>query len=1030
MGEWDSSHIILCYDYLRQTNNENIQYATNWLGSLYESPEAYMLLLELFPSLSSEYRRHVIIGISQCVRLTWPLLEHETKEEIMNSFLGLLLIENAWIARSDIIYMIQLAMERTLLYQLLDFIYRIADFENETRIEIALLCATVVKSSELEVLVAKKFNEYTTRLLERGFQSEESSLRIVALHYMLLSPSFDSASFVDDLPFFWEKSVELIDTVSSDKDIFRRVIKLFNFGLQERRFEFDPIPLIEKSLTLINSGQIDTETMIYVGNLFQTICQFYNERILESEIVSDVLLVLLDIQASFFEPDDSISMSAVDFLVSAFIALFNSAEVLSMFWKGLSSLTSSSSGLFAVLCSLCSAFQCNPAFFLDKLDDLTDIILACIESTSILLIETAVHCSCTFLKVFQNENDEITQQIIRASFHAVYKYPSSDNISSFTEIIDLSRQSDDIFLEAFSLMSTIVYENEPVLQAMAINCMSSLAYWSSIQIHVYFNVFVQIMFDILNSTSESSEFLKGYAVDCTVRVASVVGTLFNDFVEEFLDYCMNNLNQEGMVLSLSCFAALETLAENYPSSFNRVIDDIMPLLLDRASKDFSPDYRSILLEYMESSDPENIDLIDAEFAPNFSSSAIALRLFSVIIKNHKYMCYQYSAHLIKCCEIHGFSVSKQCLCASSVAISNLALALDYVDESSFYVASLSVRMAHVLLAIIPEPSSDSDLNANDCETIVEAFHAASTIVDQLDYDSMGICIKPLLDLSKTYISIISKDISISLKFSSVIESISTFISMMISSSATLAPQLLQDFFGLFTELTQNSAPQLRSISLRFASEMISAASSELDQPFINYMLQISLQVASTEDERYSFSCIRVISELFPDLVLPYSEDLYEICIQKLSLPVQKTERFLMMRDNCVSAFGELCMNVFGDEYQISDYIELVLAACPVVIDFDVSENTANFYFWLYNKVGSLYQYHFLRVLVLIFSNPPYTVSSMRYMETTLTQMYLLCSDLIKNVDPDFQMCSDFLNGDQNRLEFLRNSIRGRGVSIL
>ena len=108
-----------------------------------------------------------------------------------------------------------------------------------------------------------------------------------------------------------------------------------------------------------------------------------------------------------------------------------------------------------------------------------------------------------------------------------------------------------------------------------------------------------------------------------------------------------------------------------------------------------------------------------------------------------------------------------------------------------------------------------------------------------------------------------------------------------------------------------------------------------------------------------------------------------------------------MRDNAISTLSLFGLNVIGDDIDLDEFLPPFLNALPLVIDYSENESVMEFFLWLFNKCQDpIYYELFLRVLIVLFSNPISVLNKLQLTPQLQTSLLNLLLKLIeKHPDP-------------------------------
>ena len=991
----------------------NLEENTEWLIQFTANPESLDFILNIIPQFPTNvHRLFLIIQLQHCIDNTWKFREMDEKLGIFTRILELMRNEADLLNRNNILYAIQKAFQPELFDVLILFIQELASSSVPNDLEMAIMLMTLLR-------LDWRTSELMFNILDAGAVSENLEVRLSVFYYILYTPIEDPQvieALSQKIPDYWEQIIPIFEPLCNTPN-YLNVTKYFNFACSSScRFRLNVIPLLSKILELARNEGDDTDKLLAYMRIVETIIVNYTDDVLESGLVQDLIEVLILASCSLFQPDDSLAISLAHFFEKSFTILCTkSHEILEYIYSLFDQLETTNNSHFVIVRSFAAMLKCSKDFFLDKLNDIAQVLVGGMSSDSLLLVEGSVSATNSYMEIFASENDELTVELTSAVLAAATSTPTVDIVNAFAQILELSKQTDALFDETFQGAVDLISSNEiPVLQQAALFCLMTLAKFSSLKISVRLPEFTQVMFEILGETDETADILKPIAVECLHIAANNLGSEFDPYAPTYLEYIVSNLGSEGVELALTCFSALELMAERYPDDFRQVSEDVIQTAINKASHDPSPRYRKELFKNIDTNEGDGVN-IEEEFEPIFQESATALRLLSVLVKIPEFL-PTLRTLILRCCVTQSHSDSVICRSAAVYAISNLADAISSPSEEP--PETETTQMANVLLTVILPPDEMNKIN-----DAAEAYTAAAHVVDVLEYQAFGRYINTFLTLAKSYLEYFLEHKTILPNVSETISAISYFISNVAASARSKASQMLQQFVALTPSLVSSGESELRTFALKFISDLIPVSSESIDESFKASSMEISLQIADEDIDKNAFICIRVIAKAEPELAESSAEQVYRICMEKLQMPVTKTDRFYLMRDNCVVTFGEFAMNVFGDRVDYHDYIIPCLSALPIVMDYETVEDAVNFFFWLFERGGGEFPEQFLQVMVVLFAVPPHTFSHMGISAITVSRMKQLCIQLLSTFSNQDEIVSSILEEDADRIQYFTNAIQ-------
>lgn len=998
-----------CIGFIRSgESTESVREATEWLMNFYQEPTAIQVLLTICTTFPDPImRRFLCVAMKQCVNNSWIYFDEKSKSDVLLALLNLFKGESDYNNRQNILHIIQLKMNSSYYSVFIPFLQELSQSGN---LELTLSLCPLVDVSEMEESSVPSAIEFLLTQIDQGFASTEILTRYAALFYLYL-PNCRTDLILDRIPRYWELALEIFQPVYEQKELFTRVASLFNFAVNFQKFQIDVLPLLKLCLELVKLPGNDSFLLLEFTTIIESICTQYTEIVVESEYVEDIIQVFMLISIPLFEPDDSLAISQANFFEKTFNCLCQYQQPMEYLYSLFGQMESTPANHFIIIRSLASVFYCDRNFFLDKLNDICDVLVGGMQSDSLLLVEGSVSAVDTFLDNFYDDLGDLAEPLITAVYETAAKALTVDVITAFANILDKTNQSDFIFDAAFEFLCNVISEGEIVLQQAAINCMNMLVRSSSIKISSNLDDFMKLMLEIMNSSSEVADLLKPHCVECVHSAANNVGSEFDPYASVFLEFIVANLTNENSDLALTCFQALELMAIRSPEPFMQVVDQIMSKVLTLAATDPSQEYKQASFA---SATDEDLAVVESQYLALFKHSEIALRLISILTKMSPDLTERFLTHTLQCASIQSQSCNSDCKCAAAFAVTCIADALASPDSEP--PEATTVQMSNIILAVIPNAEESPE-----SKEAIDGFSAAAHMIDVLDYQSFGSKTRELIDTAMRYITYLtaSSDRQLVSQCQDTLYSIRSFISMVAASAGPMAFNLLQNFMPVCTELITTNVPQLRSFGLSYFTAIISTCAQSFDIEFKKNLMQTAMQIADEADDSDAFIFIHQVARNEPALIVDFSDDIYNICMKKLTLPISNTDKFYRMRDNCIIAFELLVWKVCVDKYDINEYIDACISAMPLVMDYEYITEQIEFFYWLYERADQSYKESFLQILVVLFALPKHALDNMKIPVQYITNLINFMRELINSFPNADELISTFLENDQERISYFQ-----------
>ncbi|KAH0795560.1 hypothetical protein GPJ56_000439 [Histomonas meleagridis] len=1013
------SIISECYYYLHEgTDNERIRCATEKLNEIYSNPLSIYILIRYYKASANNpsLRQSAIIGLSKAIPLVWNMISIEIRTQLFHELLNLLVKESVWINRRNLVDVIQIAMVDTFDEILISFLQQAIQIGADAYLEISLILSTLIDPSRSQ----KDYSPFIplfTEMLQKGINSDQPEVRLAAFYFMVHTNLFPKHIFFAPPSVAWDRYIEILDKYVLNPPELHRLIDLFTYAINEKIYEGDPSLLLIKCMSYFSiEPSLSYQVLNLIQSLIQCICFSFTDFIINSEYFIPVIQMHMVFSFRLFEPDDSLFLTNANFFEPTIQKICNSPQTVAQIWELCSNNCQSNEGKFFFVRAIAATF-CNAAdFYVQKLGEITELLKLGIMSNSNLLRDASARTADEFVNFFTFESDELSLLLVPIVISACQTHVSADLLTVLSRLLYKTKKTDEFFDATYPFLINCLVNGPPDIQTASLPCIASLARWSTIKISIYFDHLLQHLREILNSTSDSLEHLKSAAVDCISNVAEVIGNSFKPYIEEFCRFFHRNLSSKDVGLSVSCLQALIVISNYYSEYIPIAILPILEFLVQQSSIDHTEEYLSNL----------NNQQIETEPTMVFNISALSLQLLSILVANRYDMFPQLGKTIIDCCNLHRNSYSNDCRCSCAIAISNLAYALSKFDENVSHInhekqSDMVSKFSYILLSML-------SIN-NDMEVNYEAFNAAYSIIWWLAYDVLENSMNLYMECVKTFL--LSEKVRAyrpSDHRRDIFDAILNFLNSICESANNQSPQILSILIEPFMLYINQPILRFRSYAMRFFGSLVSNAPETTDLQLQINTIEFAVAMCQNDLDYSSFYTIRKIALKNPKLLRNYSSQLYVILLEKMKMPFIKTERMLMMRDNCVSAFIAMINENLFENINIDEFLPVALMNLPLTIDYELNNcNDSNpitkFLTQMYNAAQSNYSEQFLRVLVVLFANPfSVIMNDMHIKMEDYAAMREMMLDIMSRLQNAKELCAEFVENDQSKLQFLQEAI--------
>jgi len=1000
------------YFYLRQQDNDLLLLATKQLEILYQKPESIGLHVQMYNnSTDPTERQHAIIGLKKSVDLCWPLLDISEKIPIFSTFLELLVNEPVWINRRNLIDLIDKAILPEFSPSMIEFIELEGSNNNEAHLEISLLLSTILPDGTIEFSGNSHYSEFFRSIVERGLDSRQPEVRLASLHFLIHAKLLrDNSGFIisdENMFHYWNHCIEIIDPFVQNKTHLASLTSLISFAISENIYQGNPLLLLKKLLEYFYSSLNDISVLMELYTVVQAICHHYADLIIQESFHFEVLQILLNVAMELFDPDDLLVCTSANFFEPTVTDLCKNEEIVEEMWDNFEDVIESLPGLFVFSRALACTYANAPSFYSKKLNEVSIVLKQGIASNSALLRNSAADSADEFVKYFIFESDELSLGFVHIVLESCRNSVSAELLMVLSRLLDTTKKTDNIFHIAYPFLMDVLVNGSVETQIASIPCLKSLARWSTCKIFKHCHEILNILEYIIKSTSDSIAHLKCPSIDCVSTISSVIVSSFDPYFEVFSKLFFDLIKEGGDdEILISCFQAFESFSRTHFSQMSQIDNQILGIILHYSELDFTSEYLEMLKNPIEND-------IDPTTDPQvFSVSASSLRLLSCLLRLSSEFFNEYYEFVIHCCEIQSKSYSEVCKIAAAISLGNIVESIPDCSNNDF--ESIIAKKIGPILTTLTAYGGPVDVN-------YEGFYAAWKIISYIGYDTLEQYHRILIEQALEFLNNpASQSLRPLERGKDLFDAISDFLRETCISAGEFAPRLLRDLFDSFLKFAQHPQLRFRSLAIQFFSYLIKHAAINIDDSLKLSALSCSITIAETEIDSSGFFCLNAIATSEPSMAANYKNEVKKLFINKLSLPIETTERFILMRDNCVSALATWTMNIFTEEdIDLEDILPIALAAMPIQLEYSESSNVCSFFLWLFERSEGKFRELFLRVLAVLFSNHISVIDLFQLSPNNLSEL----ESVFKTISQDFgesmiEICNLFLDFDEEKVSIL------------
>lgn len=1011
-----------CCDLIRASDNEGVKYATEQIDSFVTDPFSINVLIHFIQN-QKDYiiRQFGLISLKCAIKNCWSQILLETQNDLFVNLLNLVISETVWVNRYSLIVCIKEAMSSEFDEPLLNFIKQAFSTDSDEFLEVALILAGLIPSDEDKLEECSPLIPFFTEMFIKGLESDQPEVRLSGLYFLCYSKIFKDAHFFEQSPEQWDNVIELFDSFITQSQQLNRLIDYIDDFIQDKRYTGDITSLLVKLMSLYTAeSSLEENQQMNVHRIIQSICKQYAEYLSTNELLEPLIELHISISFQLYNSEDSLALSNAHFFEETFRSLCVNQQAIDALWSICLSHSDSNEGLFVFLRAVASTFDNAPEYYIKNKDEITEILSRSILSNSLLLRDAAARTADELITYYVFESDELSIALAPIVVKACHEHVSEYLLIVCSHILDTTKKTEEYFDDTFPFLLDLI-QNSPMtdVQDAALQCLGSLAKWSTNKIDRNFESILPILIELLKSSACHQEYLKTPTVDFIGKLAKAVGSPLDEFLVLVIPFFIENMESEDASLSFSCMMTIKLIIQSHPETIADKIDEIIPKLMKKASTEISKEMMDAANSPSFESDQEN------PFTQTiYKIPGLALQVLGSICQILKNTDEEEElwGFVYKCLKLHKKSYNEFCLSSVTITISSLMKGISDRYESSGYdenkIFPIILRFIRIIFYIFNEHQN--------MEVNVDIFRTIKDTVSYFDYESLKQenYLNEILDITSQFLTPeIAFNYRPKKRSRDVYNEILDFLINFIISAGTEAFEYLTKVTDQYLEMLHDSSSNLRfrSFAIRYFSYLITN-SNDLPDELQRDVVVTAIQMTKEENDYGALIAIQQMAMKLPRLMIPYQDEILEVLMEKLNMPFITQEKMLLLRDNCVIALAAFVKRPFYDfkEIDFEKCAPIILKALPIAKDFQ-EYNKMDFVLKLftemYDSCKDSYPDLFLRVLVVTFANPKPVLDEMKFSKLQLLKNL---HELMEKIPNATDLCVQFLNNDPSKLANLED----------
>lgn len=815
----------------------------------------------------------------------------------------------------------------------------------------------------------------------------------------------------DDIQEIFQSSVQLLPQYFENKQLFSQLCRIISNPL-DLGADFTPLENVTEIILDLFNREADPAILSDCVQVIDALMSGYPEFMSQQEFILPLYNRYVEVaSANFIEGAQLVDQQLVDIFQYLVSSLSLNSDFLEHVWSSKDALMESEAG--QVICFLTTEYAMPNGhdFYENILDELVDFIDQGLHSEFPAVFDTTVACLNVFIDQFEANLEDYASLLEESLLDLIEQHQNFDSITILDCIFRTVKDSDNIFERALNLFVALVETVPKDLRYICIRAIADLSKSSQSLIEQY----AEQVFNIVNmiiQADEDSELneLKPEAVSVLGILISRVPQLFASNLEEISSFVIESWQSEtDPTLVIDSLNTFGYMINTYQEQIISIIPDALQIISQLSKQDKTKDLVDLtaaLAEQAMVTDQEGEDTNENNIFANEDEYKIAgasCLLYGNILMTYSDLLQQYIEDFLGTVSILTDSVL-------DFSISYAMRGLSYVIEA---MGSVGFFDPEVIKKIMVNAHSAAESNNSDNVACAIEVYAVCVCVFGLEH--LGEEFGQIIDILDSVVRLNHACYDGNLEIP--------------EGSFGPVRQLFREIFAVFDgkelpeEVTKmideaiipllDKSSEQAAFSLGVLSRFVESqnVSDEFATNVLERALNTQLKFAIYE----GFYFIKCLAIKKPEIIQNHADYIKQLFHTKLTQKGKSASAYMMMKDNLVTCFGQIVMNipnVYSDD-ELPLYFDRILDLMPANEDHREDASMLEFFFWIaqrYNVPEKL-----AAVLIRFFAMPKEILVSTGIGEEQIGTIKLALNKLLQQIPNYEQFIMNVCKNDEIKI---------------
>jgi hypothetical protein len=235
--------------------------------------------------------------------------------------------------------------------------------------------------------------------------------------------------------------------------------------------------------------------------------------------------------------------------------------------------------------------------------------------------------------------------------------------------------------------------------------------------------------------------------------------------------------------------------------------------------------------------------------------------------------------------------------------------------------------------------------------------------------------------------------------------------------------IVRPFIDLMNELVGHRKNAMKDLALQFFGDLSYWCAGAIDDELRTNVTILAVNAVETRPSAVGFGCLKQLAEKAPQMLSAHLEQVMAAIQATLTSDRKKTEAWMIVQDNCVSALGKIAMGILGDDFPAETLLLPVLAAMPAQGDVEENNDILDFFAWLHDRAAGQCAPEFAAVLVRLFADGLDKMDELMVSPERVDSLRAALAGLLAQMEDAVGFCRETVEDDVDKLENVMNALQ-------